>query len=902
MINPSNPAKIPLSHKKNMNASQLRQTFIDFFKDKTHTFVPSESLLPSSPNLLFTNAGMNQFVPYFLAERVSPNPRIVNSQKCIRAGGKHNDLEDVGFDTYHHTFFEMLGNWSIGDYFKKDAIHWAWELLTKVWKLPKNRLYVTVYKPGEGDPASFDQEAYDFWSELLKQEGLDPKKHIVYGNKKDNFWMMGDTGPCGPCSEIHMDLTPNGDTNGKLVNADSSRCIELWNLVFIQFNAQPDGSFVPLPAKHVDTGMGLERVAGIIATTRNFTDFTQEPSNYNSDLFTPIFKKLTELSGSEYKATVPTSRDKMSQQEGIDCAFRVIADHIRTLTFSIADGIIPGNEGRNYVIRRILRRAVLFGKKLNLPHGFLSQLIDPVVQIMSDHFPEVIKNEEMVRKVISNEEQTFERTLDRGLQLLDKITETSKTISGLDAFTLYDTYGFPIDLTQLIARERGLTIDMEGFTKAMEAQRERARAAQKKSVITVSDSEKHSASTPFVGFEPQNLTQFKTKILDIIQDADKNFIILDSTPFYAEMGGQIGDTGVIKSEKGEAQVLNTIKNESGQILHQVDKTSALTPGSTVEVSINTHRRAEIQRHHSATHLLHWALRNALGTHVHQAGSLVTDERLRFDFSHYEALTPEVIKSIENQVNAAILRNAPVIWTEVPFDQKPEDCIAFFGEKYGSVVRVVDIGGFSKELCGGTHVQSTGEIGLFKIATESAIAAGTRRIEAVVGSSAMTYINERLHQLSGAAALLSCGENEVQHRLDSLSKENTELRKSLRVFEQKQAASQANDLQASAIEKEGIKWVAGKVVAPSPNELRSMAVQIANNLGTPSVVVLGAAFGEKTSVLALCSPEAIQKGHKAGDIVKEITAKLDGKGGGKPDLAMGGGGHPEKLENVLNALL
>ncbi|MEM7673849.1 MAG: alanine--tRNA ligase, partial [Verrucomicrobiota bacterium] len=439
-----------------MTSAEIRQSFLDFFASKQHRIVPSASLMPDAPNLLFTNAGMNQFVPYFLGERNAAYSRAVDTQKCIRAGGKHNDLDDVGFDAYHHTFFEMLGNWSFGDYFKKEAINWAWELITKVWKFPKERLYATVYKPGPGDPSEFDQEAYDHWKAIFEREGLDPDQHIVNGNKQDNFWMMGDTGPCGPCSEIHMDLTPAGDTRGSLVNEDSPWCIEIWNLVFIQFNAGEDGNFTPLPSKHVDTGMGFERVAGILSTTRGFTDFSSPPSNYESDLFQDIFTSISKLCDARYSGTLPDPGVELTQEEKIDFSFRAIADHIRTLSFSIADGILPGNEGRNYVLRRILRRAVLFGKKLGLPDGFFAHLADPLIDKMGPHFPELEAQRSVIKKVIAAEENTFDKTIDRGLQLLNgvfsKASDDSKTISGEDAFTLYDTYGFPIDLTELLAR------------------------------------------------------------------------------------------------------------------------------------------------------------------------------------------------------------------------------------------------------------------------------------------------------------------------------------------------------------------------------------------------------------------------------------------------------------------
>ena len=882
-----------------MTASQIRQSFIDFFKEKQHTAASSASLMPRVPNLLFTNAGMNQFVPYFLGDRPAPHPRIVDTQKCIRAGGKHNDLEDVGFDTYHHTFFEMLGNWSFGDYFKKDAIEWSWELLTKVWKFPKDRLYATVYKPGNGDPAEFDQEAYDLWKAIFEKEGLTPAVHIVYGNQKDNFWMMGDTGPCGPCSEIHMDLTEKGDTQGKLVNCDSAYCIEIWNLVFMQFNAEPDGSFKPLAAQHVDTGMGLERVAGIITTTKNFTDYSQVPSNYSSDLFTHIFDKITQLCGVPYNATLGETRDNMSEQELQDCSFRVIADHIRTLAFAIADGILPGNVGRNYVLRRILRRAILFSKHLGLKHGFLVELAESVVSKVGGFFNELKENKSVIHKVILNEEKAFDRTIDRGLQLLDKITEVKSEISGEDAFTLYDTYGFPIDLTQLIARERHLSVDLAGFNKAMEAQRERTRAAQKKTVITVSRGEEES-KTEFVGYDFNNLTQVDAKVLDVVESEGKHFMTFDVTPFYAEMGGQVGDTGLVEIEGNQYNVANTLKDGSGNVFHEIESAvSADLAGKTACLSVDKQRRHAIQRHHTATHIIHWALRKVLGSNVQQAGSLVTLDFLRFDFSHFEAVNPEQIQEIEQLVNDAILQNDTVTWNEVPFDEKPDACLAFFDYKYDALVRVVDVGGYSMELCGGTHVRATGEIGACKVVSESAIAAGTRRIEVVAGASALKLMQDSFNQLHHFANTLSCKPEEIEFRLNALVEQRSSLEKELRKHQQKGAAVQADNLVNQAQNIDGLKWIVAKVNVENPNDMRGLAIQLFKKVGE-GAIVLGGAFGDKVTVMALCSESAIKAGHQARSIVKEITAQLDGKGGGKPDFAMGGANNPEKLECVLNA--
>ncbi|NDI17213.1 MAG: alanine--tRNA ligase, partial [Verrucomicrobia bacterium] len=505
-----------------MKSAEVRKGFLEFFRGKSHTIVPSASLMPTSPNLLFTNAGMNQFVPIFLGQAKFPHSpaRAADTQKCIRAGGKHNDLEDVGFDTYHHTFFEMLGNWSFGDYFKKESIDWAWELLVEVWKFPPARLYATVYKPRPGDPAEFDAEAHGYWVEKFKKVGLDPAIHVVMGNAKDNFWMMGETGPCGPCSEVHVDLTPDGKTQGKLVNQGDSRCLEIWNLVFIQFNAEPGGKFKPLPERHVDTGMGLERVAGIMATTNGFKNFAAEPSNYDSDLFAPIFAEIQKESGHKYGARVPKKRSDLSGEEMNDCIFRVLADHVRTLSFSIADGIVPGNEGRSYVLRRILRRAVMFGRRLKLPEGFLAELSGTLIRTMGEAFPELKTHEKDIRSVLVGEEASFSRTLERGLAIFDKLTlERGKMIRGEDAFALYDTYGFPLDLTQLLARERGMEVDGAGFEKAMEEQRQRARKSQSKSTILVEDAKGPDWPTHFTGYEKSEEGKVEKFDVEVLAEA-----------------------------------------------------------------------------------------------------------------------------------------------------------------------------------------------------------------------------------------------------------------------------------------------------------------------------------------------------------------------------------------------
>ena len=928
-----------------MTSAEIRQSFLDFFAKQGHTIVPSSPLLPDSPGLLFTNAGMNQFVPIFLGDRApdvskwagvrpSKDTRAADTQKCIRAGGKHNDLEDVGFDTYHHTMFEMLGNWSFGDYFKKESLTWGWELITKVWGIPPKRLFATIYNPdkSKGDPADRDEEAYAIWAELFKKEGLDPAVHIVNGNKKDNFWMMGDTGPCGPCSEIHFNLLPSDDEaeGRKLVNSSSPRCIEIWNHVFIQFNANADGTFAPLAAKHVDTGMGFERVAGIYATTKGFKDFSAEPSNYNSDVFAPLFTKVAALSGKTYKGTVPTKREGLTEQENIDVAFRVLADHARCVSCAIADGIMPGNDGRNYVIRRILRRGILYGKKLGFKVGDFSQLVAPVVESLGHVFPELKQQQEVIRRVIHSEEESFGRTLDRGLRIFEDnvsaigqtrylnqaggatsietvnsdgsrnlLTGDTKVLPGALAFELYDTYGFPLDMTQLLATERGLTVDTAKFEELMEQQRERARAAQKKEIIVAATEGEATDVKPttFLGYT--TLTASGT-LLEVVKTEKDTFLVFDQTPFYGEMGGQAGDTGTATIAGQTLQIVDTIKDKSGRHLHKLGSFGELAlpaVGSPATLAVDAVRRRAINRHHSSAHLIHWALRKVLGTHVRQAGTSKTPERMRFDFSHFEAMTPEQIKEVERLVNEKVIDNAKVESYETEFDKKPEGTLAFFGDKYGKFVRVVDIGGYSRELCGGTHVATTGEIGLIKIVAEMAVAAGTRRVEAVAGQPAFDYVATHEAALKTVSLKLNAGVQDVAQKLDALLAHQKELERKLKTFEAKAAAGVADELIAKATAKDGLKFVTAVVTADSPDALRSLGSQVLNKLGE-GVVTLGAAFSDKASVVAFCSPAAIKAGHQAGKIVGELCAKLGGKGGGKPDFAMGGGKEPAKLAEVL----
>ena len=888
-----------------MKAQEIRQSFLDFFESKSHQVVSSAPLLPESPNLLFTNAGMNQFVPYFLGDQKAPYNRAADTQKCIRAGGKHNDLEDVGFDTYHHTFFEMLGNWSFGDYFKKEAIEWSWELLTKVWKFPANRLYASVYKPTEGDPAEFDQDAYDFWTTIFEKEGLDPKIHVVTGGKQDNFWMMGETGPCGPCSELHIDLTTEGNTKGELVNADSHLCIEIWNLVFIQFNADREGNFTPLSSQHVDTGMGFERVAAVIQSTNGFTDFSKPTSNYDTDVFSPLFEKINELSGKNYQSTLPTNGKTASQQEEIDVAFRVIGDHLRALCFSIADGILPGNGDRNYVLRRILRRGIRYGRTLGFEKPFFHQLAPTLIEQMGDFFPELKKRQELIIKTLLSEEESFNKTLDRGIELYSREVNNlnpGDQLTGSFAFKLYDTYGFPLDLTELMARESGFTVDVPAFEKEMEKQRERARQAHKSVDILVSEGSEDGNATEFVGFELENLQNFSSKCIDLIEQDGTSYLVFDKTPFYAEMGGQVGDSGTAFIADQTIPIVNVLKDGSGRFLHALKSTPLSTDlsGEKVILNVHTERRKAIQRHHTATHILHWALRNVLGEHIRQAGSLVEPDRLRFDFSHYEGIKPEQIEEIENISNKKLLLNDHLEAYEVPFSEKPEEVIAFFDEKYGDTVRVVNLGGWSQELCGGTHVSSAGEIGSIRIVSESAISAGTRRIEAVAGLSAYQWADQRISVVQQLTRQLACKPDELSERISQMQTKSKELDKKIRAFEQKGQAGLADKLIKSAEKKGELNLIKSVVPDLNPNDLRSLAAQV-NKRAAPSVVLLTSESNGKCGMVCICSQEAINAGHQAGRYLGELAQKLGGKGGGKPDFAMGGALAGQNLNTAIQEI-
>ena len=1144
-----------------MTSTQIRQSFLDFFRSKQHTIVPSSSLMPDSPNLLFTNAGMNQFVPIFLNQTPCPYTpgRAADTQKCIRAGGKHNDLDDVGLDTYHHTFFEMLGNWSFGDYFKREAISWAWELVIEVWKFPPQRLYATVYNPdkAKGDPSEFDQEAWDFWAEKFRSVGLDPAVHIVNGNKKDNFWMMGETGPCGPCSELHVDLTPLGDTQGSLVNKGDARCIEIWNNVFIQFNANPDGTFSPLPAKHVDTGMGFERVTSIMQGTKGLTDFANAKiSNYETDIFRPIFDELEKMSGKKYGSTLPKSGSTGdTEQEKVDIAFRVIGDHIRTLSFAIADGIQPGNTDRNYVLRRILRRAVRYGRTLGFHEPFFYKLVDVLAATMGDIFPEIRTRKQHVKDVLKLEEESFNKTLDKGIALFNdevdrltnaagsarvtravsgvppetrstnipisvefaggakyskrnlphferpwakymvtfstadrrQLTPTARTIvldsllfthrqrrwqlfaacvmpdhvhalfepqikaqdpdgnpifwsltelmhsvksftaheinkadhtsggvwekesfdrmmrsdadleekfhyichnpwangmvamtepypwlwtpgtadefgstgvpravsgsarvpravsgvppetaspqnsppdelveraarrdgsqstpeacapqvSGAFAFRLYDEQGFPLDLTELMARERGLTVDVAGFNALMEEQKARARAAQKKTVIELSQIETKTP-TRFLGYDA---LETPARVLEVVGLKDKTAVVLDTSTCYAEMGGQVGDTGSLSRSQNGGRfnlswpIENTQKN-GNTFLHIFDVCPDIVVGEELTVSVDHRRRDAIQRHHTVTHLLHWALHEVVSKEASQKGSFVGPDKLTFDFNS-AALTPAQVADIEKLVNERIVENAGVSWTEVPHaDVKSrKDVMQFFGDKYGDTVRVVQIGGraqhldgYSMELCGGTHTRATGEIGLFRIVGENAIAAGVRRIEAVAGLSAFDAMRLDRELLRSIAGKVSSPLHELEKKIEALLAHQRDLEKALRAASQKEAASHAKTLLATAETINGTPAIIAHVPGADGDTLQTIADALKSH-GFKGVIVLGGAANGAVALVAAVSAEFTTKA-QAGKLIQAIAPLVGGKGGGKPDNARGGGKDASKLDEAL----
>ncbi len=938
-----------------MTSREIRQSFLDFFEEKKHTIVPSASLMPTSPNLKFTNSGMNQFVPYFLGTEAAPYdpPRAADTQKCIRAGGKHNDLDDVGYDTYHHTFFEMLGNWSFGNYFKKEAIEWAWELIVERWGLPASRLYATVYAPGKGDPASFDQEAYDIWAAIFQKAGLDPKVHIVNGNRKDNFWMMGETGPCGPCSELHVDLTPKGDTKGSLVNGSDARCIEIWNLVFIQFNANEDGTFRELPARHVDTGMGFERICSIIQGSRGMTDFSKQASNYDTDVFSPIFDALAKMSGKKYTGTIPAggNRHGLSEQEMIDVAFRVIGDHIRTTCFSIADGIEPGNNDRNYVIRNILRRAVRFGRILGFEADkpFLHELAPVVIKEFGDVFPELKDRRERILKLLLAEETQFNKTLDRGLKLFQLAADQVPAGGNFPPKTvvkLWETYGFPTDLTKLLLDERELKTDQKEVERLVEEHKATGAKGGGGTVVSAVKIDTQ-ATTDFVGYEQD---ETKATVLEWVENEDGVFAIVDKSPFYVEKGGQLGDSGELIAGKETVGVLAAYSIGKATALHLDIKPETKT--SEVTLRIDTDRRRAIENHHTATHLFHWALHEVVSRDATQQGSLVAPDRLRFDFNG-DALTAAQISEIETRVNRAIAAADPVSIREVAHSKIKDNSkvMQFFGDKYGDLVRVVQIGGkagkfdgYSMELCGGTHRKSTGDLGYFRVKSEGAIAAGIRRVEAVCGDAALELIeelkvktgqsldeakaklksaNDKLaalkqpvvtakvdetlpdriakHLIANEAAPASELLNELMKARDTVKEAAIAAEKAFKKVSAGAAASQA-----SAWYEENLAPLAGQsggavyagVIKEGSSELLQEVLNTIKARQFSGAAAVAITEGDTIHFGAVVGKDRSTT-FKAGDIVREALAEAGGKGGGKPDLARGAAKGLGNLEKLLS---
>jgi len=885
-----------------MKSAEIRQSFFDFFESKGHKIVPSAPVVPlDDPTLLFTNAGMNQFKPYFLGLAQPSSRRIADTQKCIRVSGKHNDLEETGHDTYHHTFFEMLGNWSFGDYYKKEAIEWAWELLTKVWGLPKDRLYATVF--GGDDQVPADLEAEELWKTCTD---IDPS-HIIHCDRKDNFWMMGDTGPCGPCSEVHVDLTPDA-SGGALVNKDSPLVIEIWNLVFIQFNAEADGSLRELPAKHVDTGMGFERACAVVECTDGGKRFDGVISNYDTEVFQPVIRALCEMSGATY--TPGQSSDEQS------IALRVCADHIRMISFSIADGAIPSSDGRGYVVRRLLRRASRYGRQLGLQDPFLYKLVPVLAKQMGDVFPELLEHQTKLENIIKAEETSFNQTLDRGLTLFENEVkqlqaDNQKVFPGDAAFKLYDTFGFPLDLTQAMARELDIQVDEPEFERLMEEQRARARAAQVKIVVSAEDKELELPPTPFTGYAESS---GEAVVQATITNEDSLAVVLDKTPFYAEKGGQLGDTGILKLNGDSFEVLDT-RQQEGVVFHMVDLKAAgkLTEGAKLQVSLDTARRKQIERHHTATHLLHWALREVLGPDVHQQGSLVAPDRLRFDFTHFQAVSPEQLATIERLANERILENGAISYFEIPYSEKPDSILAFFGDKYGDRVRVVKIGGrgsgeletpvfdgYSMELCGGTHTLATGELGFLTITTEGAIAAGVRRLEAVSGFPFLRRFREEQALLDNLSSILSCSRADLEKKAGALVEQQKQLEKQLRSAQQAKASNLAQELLDSQSKVQEIPVIVKAVGDSGPEQLRLLADGLKESF--QGVAVLGAAKEGKVSLLVYVAPEVISKGLHAGKLIKELAKQVGGGGGGRADLAQAGGREPEKLDDALKSAI
>ncbi|TDY02415.1 alanyl-tRNA synthetase [Thiohalophilus thiocyanatoxydans] len=863
-----------------MNSSaELRTAFLEYFRERGHEVVASSPLVPANdPTLLFTNAGMVQFKETFLGQESRPYKRAVSSQRCVRAGGKHNDLENVGYTARHHTFFEMLGNFSFGDYFKREAIGYAWEFLTDVLKLPADKLWVTVYQD--------DEDAANIW---LKEIGVDEQRFTRIGDKpggkryeSDNFWSMGDTGPCGPCTEIFYDHGPEvpGGPPGT-PDEDGDRYIEIWNLVFMQYDRDKSGTLNPLPSPSVDTGMGLERLAAVMQGVH---------SNYEIDLFQRLIDAAAKVTGC---------------QDRQDNSLKVIADHIRSCSFLIVDGVMPSNEGRGYVLRRIIRRAIRHGHKLGAPQGFFHQLVESLAREMGEAYPELVKQQTMVEKILKQEEARFAETLEQGMQILDQAIAglPDKTIPGETIFKLYDTFGFPVDLTNDIARERGLQLDMAGFDKAMAAQRERARSASQFDV-DYGEAVQVEGETEFTGYAqlagPATVEAIyqNGQPVDELGQGEAGMLVLDRTPFYAEGGGQVGDRGRLQSDGGKFTVEDTRKQGGKVFLHFGKVTEgAIKTGEQVEASVDAERRQATAYNHSATHLLHAALRQVLGEHVTQKGSLVDAERLRFDFAHFEPISREQLQQIEALVNEHIRRNHPVeTRVMTPDAALAAGALALFGEKYGEEVRVLRMGEFSMELCGGTHVARTGDIGLFKIVSEGGVAAGVRRIEAMTGQRALQWVEENEAQLDEIAAQFKGAREQLAERVHQTLEQNRQLEKEVERLKTKLASNQGADLAAQAREIDGLQVLAARLDGADPKSLRDTVDQLKNKLGSAAVVLATVSDG-KVALVAGVSKDNTDK-LKAGELVNMVAQQVGGKGGGRPDMAQAGGSQPEGLDAAL----
>ena len=866
-----------------LKAHELRQLFFDYFHSKDHLIVPSASMvIRNDPTLMFTNAGMNQFKDIFLGNKQPAGRRIANSQKCLRVSGKHNDLEEVGRDTCHHTMFEMLGNWSFGDYFKKEAIEWAWEFLVKKLGIPEDRIYTTIFEGSREEKVPRDDEAFGYWEGCF----TNPEGRILEGSRKDNFWEMGETGPCGPCSEIHVDIRDDAERQKipgqSLINKGDPHVIEIWNLVFIQYNRRLDGTLEQLPAKHVDTGMGFERLCMIVQGKK---------SNYDTDIFQSLIARISSVTGKEYGVN-----------EQWDIALRVVADHLRAVAFSIADGQLPSNNKAGYVIRRILRRAVRYGyNNLGVEEPFMYRLVPVLAETMGGTYPELRSGTDHISKIIFEEETAFLKTLGKGLKMIDKMVgdlrkENNNIMPGKIAFELYDTYGFPVDLTQLILKENDMHLDITGFEKEMKNQKERSRedaSTQAGDWIVVRDIE----GTGFTGYEKTEDEILITKYRKIqVKGKESYQLVFNKTPFYAESGGQTGDTGYLTSGKEKVMILDTIR-ENNMIIHIAGKMVS-DPMSTFLATVDLEKRQMTANNHSATHLIHFALRSVLGRHVEQKGSLVTPDRLRFDFNHFSKVTREELHDVEKLANRMVRESSNIKVTDgIPMKQaQAMGAMALFGEKYGETVRVVEFGQ-SVELCGGTHVNNTGSIGIIKIISEGAIAAGVRRIEAVTALKAEEYINMRLSAVDEIASLLKTTGN-LKESVEKLIAENSSLRKSVDKYQAQSALSVIKSLEEKAVLINNIRFVSGQIKADSPDVLKSIAFEVRKSSGN-TVLVIGSEIEGKANIVVMVSDTLVKKMNlNAAGIIKEISGEIDGGGGGQPFLATAGGKNPAGIAAAI----